>query len=234
MLREPTDLARVYTERPDHRDFRDCLYSASDPEKAKEVYGETLYRLNMDLYREVRNSGWFFIDRADGLTVGETVRKVAGHFGLSGPKAVSVEKAEKDTPLAEALLRFVEACSWTDVKDHLAGMIRNWEFAENEAIFAAVADGKVIGVTTLLNTDYYPLPEIFPWVSCVFVTEAWRGRRVSGLLIDRANAYAGSLGYKRTYIPSPYFGLYEKYGYRYVKDIVNYGGDSDHLFVKEV
>lgn len=29
-------------------------------------------------------------------------------------------------------------------------------------------------------------------------------------------------------------GLYEKYGYRYLWDIVNYGGEADHLFVKEL
>lgn len=29
-------------------------------------------------------------------------------------------------------------------------------------------------------------------------------------------------------------GLYEKYGYRYIKDIVNYGNGKDRLYVKEI
>ena len=28
--------------------------------------------------------------------------------------------------------------------------------------------------------------------------------------------------------------LYERYGYTYVKDIVNYGGGTDRLYVKEL
>ena len=28
--------------------------------------------------------------------------------------------------------------------------------------------------------------------------------------------------------------MYEKYGYRYLKDIVNYGGGTDRLYVKEL
>ena len=149
-------------------------------------------------------------------------------------EAVSVEKVERDTPRAEELLRFIGDCSWEEAKDHLAELIRSWNFAGDEAVFAAVADGRIVGMATFLMTDYYPLPEVYPWVSSVFVDEAYRGRGISGLLIGRANAYAKSLGCERTYIPSSFFGLYEKYGYRYLRDIVNYGGGTDHLFVKEL
>ena len=45
---------------------------------------------------------------------------------------------------------------------------------------------------------------------------------------------ARELGFDKTYIPSEHIGLYEKYGYRYLKDIVNYGGDTDRLYVKEL
>lgn len=31
-----------------------------------------------------------------------------------------------------------------------------------------------------------------------------------------------------------HIGLYEKYGYRYLKDIVNYGNGKDRLYVKEL
>ena len=64
--------------------------------------------------------------------------------------------------------------------------------------------------------------------------EPFRGQRISEKLIAKANAYAKELGFERTYIPSEYTGLYEKFGYHYLKDIVNYGGGTDHLFVKEI
>ncbi|MBQ7061284.1 MAG: GNAT family N-acetyltransferase, partial [Clostridia bacterium] len=83
-------------------------------------------------------------------------------------------------------------------------------------------------------TDYYPLPDIYPWITTVFVSEEYRGRRLSEKLIEHANRYAKSLGFTRTYIPSERTGLYEKYGYRYRRDIVNYGGGTDRLYVKDL
>lgn len=155
-------------------------------------------------------------------------------LGNHTTEAVSIEKVERNTPRAGELLRFIENCSWEEAKDHLADLIRNWAFTGDESVFAAVADGRIVGMATYLMTDYYPLPGIFPWVSSIFVDEAYRGRRISGLLIARANEYTKSLGCERTYIPSSFFGLYEKYGYRYLREIVNYGGETDHLFVKDL
>ena len=149
-------------------------------------------------------------------------------------ESITVEKVERDTPRAEELLHFIETSSWEEAKDHLADMIRRWEFSGDEAVFAAVAEDRIVGMATFLMTDYYPLPDIYPWVSSIYVDEAYRGRRISGTLIEQANAYAKSRSYEKTYIPSSFFGLYEKYGYRYLRDIVNYGGDTDHLFVKEL
>ena len=40
------------------------------------------------------------------------------------------------------------------------------------------------------------------------------------------------LGFKRSYIPAKFVGLCERCGYTRVKDIVNYGGDTDRLYLK--
>ncbi|WP_298528500.1 GNAT family N-acetyltransferase [uncultured Ruminococcus sp.] len=147
---------------------------------------------------------------------------------------VTVSKVSRGTPLAEQLLRFAENCSWLEVREHIAEMLRSWEFTDWECMFAAVEDGKIIGMASLMKTDYYPLPEIYPWVSCIFVEEGSRGRRISGELIECANRYAKELGFTRTYIPTEFTGLYEHYGYQYLRDIVNYGGGTDRLYAKEL
>ena len=102
-------------------------------------------------------------------------------------------------------------------------MIKNWRFTDWETMFAAIADGKIVGMASFMKTDYYPLPEIYPWISTIFVSEEYRGHRISQRLIDFANDYAKACGFDVTYIPSEHVGLYEKFGYSYVKDIVNYG-----------
>lgn len=257
MLRKPVNLVDEYCNRPDHQGFSDFIHSATDFEAAKATCNETLMSLNAKYYEDVKASGYFFIDRADGLSVEETVARTAKHFGFTemfedakaddvttaGEAAaeekpvtdgVTILKVEKNTHLASEFLHFVENCSWTEVRDHIAGLIREWQFTDWETMFAAVKDGKIIGMTSVLKTDYYPLPDIYPWVSCVFVEKPYRGQRISEKLIDTANAYAKAQGFTKTYIPTEFTGLYERYGYRYIKDIVNYGGGTDRLYVKEV
>jgi len=143
-------------------------------------------------------------------------------------------QVEQGTELAKELLSFVEGCSWEEVKEHVSQVIREWQLTDWETMFVAVMDGKIVGMTSLLKEDYYPLPEIFPWVSCVFVEKEYRGERISEKLIAKANEYAKTLGFTKTYIPTEFSGFYEKYGYTYVKDIVNYGGGTDRLYVKEL
>ena len=147
---------------------------------------------------------------------------------------IRAEKVEKGTPLAAALIGFVEDFSWEEVREHTLQRLRLWQFEDWETPFAALADGRVVGMATVSKTDYYPLPEIFPWVSTIFVEEACRGRRISEKLIDAANAYAAALGFERTYIPTGHVGLYEKYGYTYLRDIVNYAGGVDRLYAKKL
>lgn len=148
--------------------------------------------------------------------------------------SLEIIKVNKDTEMADKLKNFVENFSWTEVKEHLLWMIENWKFTDWEAIFAAVIDGEIVGITSIMKTDYYPLPEIFPWISSVFVTEEYRGYRISENLIDAANGYAKKNGFDRTYIPSEHIGLYEKYGYNFLKQITNYGNEVDRLYVKEL
>lgn len=178
------------------------------------------------------------IERTSKSTVDETAGKAPRHFGLVkndfSIDALEIKKVDKNTDLADELIRFVENFSWEDVKQHMLETLRAWEFTDWETPFAAMVNGKIVGMVTVMKTDYYPLPEIYPWVSSVFVTEDYRGHRISERLIDFANKYAKENGFDRTYIPSVHTGLYEKYGYRYIKNIVNYGNEKDRLYVKEI
>ena len=149
-------------------------------------------------------------------------------------EVLEIQKVEKDTELMDKLLEFVENFSWEEVKEHTVHTIKNWVFEEWETPFAAIMNGRIVGMVTIMKTDYYPLPEIYPWVSTLFVTEEYRGQRISEKLIDCANRYAKEIGFDRTYIPTDHVGLYEKYGYSYVKDIVNYGNGVDRLYTREL
>ena len=234
LIKEPKDLVDAYISRPDHQAFRNFICSASDYEKAKATCNETLYSLNIDRYNYIRNSEYFWLERDDSRTVDETTALVEKHFGWRLLNGFSVRKVDPGTQLADRLLALVKNCSWTEVKDHISEKISKWEFSDWETMFVAMEDDKIIGMASVLKEDYYPLPDLFPWVSTVFVSEEYRGLRVSEKLIACANAYLRENGFSRSYIPSSHVGLYERYGYSYVKEITNYGGTDDHLYAKSI
>ena len=187
-------------------------------------------------YEKYICSGYPVITRDENRTVEETVSIAEKAFGPEHRKMppVTVCKIDPDTSMYECLIHFVENCSWYGAKEHIAQMLRNRELTDWETMFAAISEGKIIGMASVMKTDYYPMPEVFPWISCIFVTEEYRGRRISGELIACANRYLKRHGFTRSYIPSEFSGLYEHYGYKYLRDIVNYGGGTDRLYAKDL
>lgn len=151
---------------------------------------------------------------------------------LTSIDTVKIQKVYKDTELMNDLCVFVENFSWFEVKEHTLYTIKNWNFEDWETPFVALLDDCIIGMATIMKSDYYPLPTIYPWISTIFVSEEYRGNRLSQKLIDYANCYAKDIGFEKTYIPTEHIGLYEKYGYCYIGDIVNYENSVDRLYVK--
>lgn len=238
LLKEPSNIVEDYCNRPDHQGFSDFIHSASDVDKAKQTCNATLKSLNEVPYEQVKTSSYFWLERTMSSTVEETVEKAARHFGFAGKELplnrLEIRKVEKGTELAEKLIQFVKNFSWEEVKEHTLKILQDWDFTDWETMFVALAEDNIVGMASIMKTDYYPLPEVYPWVSSIFVREEYRGYRISGKLIDFANEYAKEQGFARTYIPSEHVGLYEKFGYQYVKDIVNYGNGTDRLYVKEL
>ena len=128
---------------------------------------------------------------------------------------------------------FAENCSWI-AGGHFADMLRDNRFSDWEAAFAAVEDNRIVGFCTFLKTDYYPENRYWPWISSIFVDESARGRRISHCMIDKAIEYAQSRGFAQVYIPSDMEGFYEKCGFWSIDRLMNYGGDEDVIFMKEI
>lgn len=147
---------------------------------------------------------------------------------------LDIKKVEKNTELADKLICFVKNFSWEPVKCHLLENLQEWKFCDWETPFAAISNKQIVGMATIMKNDYYPLHEIYPWISSIFVEEEYRGYRISEKLIDFANEYAKKCGFEKTYIPTEHIGLYEKFGYKYLMNITNYANETDRLYFKEL
>ena len=239
MLADPEISVNRFFERPDKE--KQFLYrlmlEEPDPEKSLNNFRECLKRINsQERYDTFLHSGYPVILKDDSRTIEQTLLLAEKALRLPpiSAEGLRIEKAGKGSVLSEELLEFVEQCSWTDAKDHIAEIIRNGEFTDWETMFAAILDGKIVGMASVMKTDYYPLPEIYPWISCIFVSEEYRGRKISGSLIEYANRYLKQNGFSKSYIPCEFSGLYEQFGYSFVTEIVNYGGGTDRLYMREL
>lgn len=146
---------------------------------------------------------------------------------------MNIVMVEEGSALWELLADYAQHCSW-EAGPHLAGMLHGRAFTDWEAVFAALDGRKIVGFCTFLKKDYYPENRYSPWISSIFVDESCRGQRLSGELIEAAIAYARSKGFSRVYIPSNIKGLYEKYGFERIDELVNYAGDVDQIFAKSI
>lgn len=147
--------------------------------------------------------------------------------------ATTIRRVSPNAPLWQQLTDYARHCGWI-AGPHLADMLQENRFADWEAVFAAVRDDRIIGFCTFLEKDYYPENRYWPWISSIFVDEACRGQGLCGRLIEAASAYARHCGFERVYIPSDITGLYERYGFRQIDELVNYGGDVDQVFTREI
>ena len=50
-------------------------------------------------------------------------------------------------------------------------MIDKWGLADRKTPFVMLDGDRIIGMVTVAKTDYYPLPDVYPWVSGVYVNE---------------------------------------------------------------
>lgn len=174
------------------------------------------------------------LQKNTGCEIGKKVKRQLEFEKKFALDELQIKKVDKNTDLANKLISFVENFSWKEIKSHMLEILKTWDFVEWETPFVAIVNGQVVGMSLFMMTDYYQLPEIYPWITSIFVAEDYRGNRISEKLIDFANEYAKSKGFKRTYIPSEHIGLYEKFGYQYLRDITNYANETDRLYIKEL
>lgn len=146
---------------------------------------------------------------------------------------IKIEKIDEKSIFFNDLINHARTCSW-EAGAHLANLLENSTFVDWESAFAAIVDNRIVGFCTFMKTDYYPNNKYFPWISTIFVDEEYRGKRISGHMIEAVIKYAKSLHFSHVYIPSDMVGFYEKYGFEKIDELENYGGDIDAIFVKAI
>ncbi len=77
-------------------------------------------------------------------------------------------------------------------------------------------------------------PGMKPWIGFVYTYPEYRGNRYSEKLIDYACTLAKQDGYEKVYLSSNEVGLYEKYGFVFLKMLHTVWGEETQVFEKEL
>ena len=116
----------------------------------------------------------------------------------------------------------------------LAEKMNNHFFSDWERVIIGVSDDELACFCTVSKEDGLTDSTFTPLIGYVFVGETYRGKRVSQQLLSYAEAYLKELGFQSLYIVSGEIGLYEKYGYKKIKDCVTIHGFTENLFEKKL
>ncbi|MEG2254543.1 MAG: GNAT family N-acetyltransferase [Vagococcus sp.] len=106
----------------------------------------------------------------------------------------------------------------------------DWE----KVIVGKNSKGKLTSFCVVSKKDGLIDEFISPFIAYVFVEEAYRGKRLSENLLKVAEGYLRSQNFKTVYIVSGEVGLYEKYGYKKIRNCSTIHGDTENLFEKSL
>ena len=105
---------------------------------------------------------------------------------------------------------------------------------EHTRIFLLTDGDKLVSFCTLSDIDDIQPTELTPWIGFVFTSPEYRGRHLAGKLLRHAESIAAAEGYEKTYISTGHTGLYEKYGYSFLKLLKDVYGEDSGVYEKEI
>ena len=111
----------------------------------------------------------------------------------------------------------------SELREHCGANTRLLLGMEGEALAA---------FCTLADRDEVDSP-LRPWIGFVYTFPAFRGRRRSGEMIDHACALAKKDGFDRVYVSTNEVGLYEKYGFTFLRHDRDRWGGQTRLYARK-
>ncbi len=112
------------------------------------------------------------------------------------------------------------------------------QYGESTRLLMLVEDGNLLAFCTLAEWDEIveeeTEPDMKPWIGFVYTYPEHRGHRYSQKLIEYACELARKDGYEKVYLSSNEIGLYEKYGFVFLKMLHTLWGEETQVFEKEL
>lgn len=100
--------------------------------------------------------------------------------------------------------------------------------------FIALEDNELAGTIGLWRSDLVSRQDLFPWLSALYVKENFRGKRIGQKLQNFLVQYCKEAGFKELFLYTDINNYYEKTGWEYIDDGVEYSGEYLKIYIKEL
>lgn len=100
--------------------------------------------------------------------------------------------------------------------------------------FIALEDNELVGTVGLWRADLMSRQDLFPWLSALFVKESFRGKRIGQKLQSFLVEYCRKAGFTELFLYTDLCNYYEKTGWEYLEDGVEYSGDRIKIYRKDL
>lgn len=141
----------------------------------------------------------------------------------------------------------------SDRKEHWLREIKKSDWGAGQYLYELLESGRLkemVGQTALVPLlvegdalvafcTFAPLDDIqptdlSPWVGFLYTFPQYRGNHCGGKLLDWAESMATIMGREAIYISTGHIGLYEKYGYEFLKMEKDIEGEDSRVYRKKL
>ena len=91
---------------------------------------------------------------------------------------------------------------------------------------------RLISHCTFAERDDIQPTDLTPWVGFVYTFPQYRGNRYAGLLFEEVERLAKAKGIPAVYLSTNHTGLYEKYGFTFLTQMLNMDGEPSRRYKK--
>lgn len=124
-----------------------------------------------------------------------------------------------------------QAFGTSDSRDFFASIVATSQReGEMPLTFVAVEGDKLVGTVGLWRCDLISRQDLYPWLAALYIEEKQRGRGLGAQLQQHVIEYARTLGYPQLYLYSACKDYYERFGWQYIGDGLDYPNKSVHLY----
>lgn len=124
-----------------------------------------------------------------------------------------------------------QAFGAVDSRDFFASIVEtSLREGEMPLTFVAVDGDKLVGTVGLWRCDLISRQDLYPWLAALYIDENQRGKGLGAKLQQYVIEHARALGYPQLYLYSACKDYYERFGWQYIGDGLDYPNKSVHLY----